>query len=355
MTAAQQDIGFFGHPRGLSTLFFTEMWERFSYYGMRALLILFMVAPVESGGLGFDKAKAGAVYGLYTGMVYLMSLPGGWIADRSLGARFAVFYGGILIACGHIFLALPAVNTFYFGLVLIVLGTGLLKPNVSALVGSLYEANDKRRDAGFSVFYMGINLGATIAPIVCGYVGQKINWHWGFGLAAIGMIAGLIQFWIGSKTFPVAAPSSAESRAALSKYGGMVAALVVVVAGLHLSGLIEITAIGLSDAFGLALLFTVIVSFAGLLILGNWTPEERKRLWVVLILFLAACVFWSSFEQAGSTLTLFAEEQTLNEMFGFAFPSSWFQVVQPGCLIIFAPLLAWLWVRMDDKQPSTPK
>ena len=354
MTATQLDTRFFGHPRGLATLFFTEMWERFSYYGMRALLILFMVAPVESGGLGFDKTKAGAVYGLYTGMVYLMSLPGGWIADRILGARHAVFYGGILIACGHIFLALPAVETFYFGLVLIVMGTGLLKPNVSALVGSLYEASDERRDAGFSVFYMGINLGATIAPIICGYVGQRINWHYGFGLAAVGMIAGLIQFWFGSKSFPAAPPSNLESKAALGKYGGLIAVLIVVVAALHLTGLIEITAIGLSNTFGLALLVTVIVSFAGLLIFGTWTAEERKRLWVVLILFLAACIFWSSFEQAGSTLSLFADELTANELFGFAFPSSWLQVVQPGCLIIFAPILGWIWLRLGHKQPSTP-
>ena len=354
---ADQDTKFFGHPRGLATLFFTEMWERFSYYGMRALLILFMVAPVASGGLGFDKTKAGAIYGLYTGTVYLACLPGGWIADRILGAKKAVLMGGVLIALGHVCLALPLLNTFYFGLLLIVCGTGLLKPNVSALVGSLYDKGDIRRDSGFSIFYMGINTGATIAPIICGYVGQRVNWHYGFGLAALGMMAGVIQFWFGSKQFPEIKPSQtvvAESTATLRTWLVVALGLVCIAGALHTFGMIEITAISISNTFGVLLVITVVATFSGLLFFGDWTREERQRLGVILVLFLAACIFWSSFEQAGSTLNLFAEEHTATQLFGFDFPASALQFVQPGALILLAPLLAGIWLKLGNSGPTTP-
>src|SRR6266436_542105 len=196
---SEYDRGFFGHPRGLSTLFFTEMWERFSYYGMRALLILFMTAAPAAGGLGFDTSTAGAVYGLYTSMVYMTSLPGGWVADRLIGQRRAVLYGGILIASGHFSMAVPSLTTFYLGLLLIVIGTGLLKGNISVIVGRLYRPDDHRRDAGFSIYYMGINLGAFFAPLVCGYLGQRVNWHIGFGAAGVGMVFGLVQYVLGAK------------------------------------------------------------------------------------------------------------------------------------------------------------
>src|SRR5437899_6739654 len=213
------DRAFFGHPRGLSTLFFTEMWERFSYYGMRALLILFMTAPIAAGGLGFDTGVAGAVYGLYTSMVYMTSLPGGWIADRLIGQRRAVLYGGIIIACGHFSMAFPSVTTFYLGLALIVVGTGLLKGNAAVIVGGLYGPHDHRRDAGFSIYYMGINLGAFIAPLVCGYLGQRVNWHVGFAAAGVGMVLGLVQYVAGSRTLGDAGlyPAPAESPAAAAK------------------------------------------------------------------------------------------------------------------------------------------
>src|SRR6185436_17681286 len=190
---------FFGHPRGLSTLFFTEMWERFSYYGMRALLILFMTAAPAAGGLGFDAATAGAVYGLYTSMVYMTTLPGGWIADRLIGPQRAVIAGGVLIASGHFSMAVPTLTTFYVGLALIVVGTGLLKGNVSVIVGRLYGAADVRRDAGYSIFYMGINVGSFLAPLVCGYLGQRVNWHVGFAAAGVGMVLGLVQFVAGRR------------------------------------------------------------------------------------------------------------------------------------------------------------
>ena len=181
------------HPRALYTLFLTEMWERFSYYGMRALLVLFMVDAVR-GGMGLTDKVATSVYGLYTAAVYLMSLPGGWLSDRIFGAQRTVWYGGIIIALGHFTLAIPRHETFYLGLVLVVIGSGILKPNMSALVGELYPEGGSRRDAGFTIFYMGVNLGACIGPLVCSWLGEKINWHYGFGAAGVGMVLGLIQF-----------------------------------------------------------------------------------------------------------------------------------------------------------------
>src|SRR6188472_4698222 len=218
-TPSAQDRAFFGHPRALSTLFFTEMWERFSYYGMRALLLLYMTAPLSAGGLGFDTAAAGAIYGLYTSMVYMTTLPGGWIADRLIGPRRAVLYGGIIIAAGHFCMAAAALAMFYFGLFLIVIGTGLLKGNVSVIVGKLYAQGDSRRDAGFSIFYMGINLGALIAPLVCGYLGQQINWHLGFGAAGVGMTIGVIQYLFGSAKLGNAgiAPGQDQSSAGAAR------------------------------------------------------------------------------------------------------------------------------------------
>src|SRR5687768_14654781 len=236
---APHDRAFFWHPRGLSTLFFTEMWERFSYYGMRALLILFMTASVSTGGLGFDTAAAGAVYGLYTSMVYMSTLPGGWLADRVIGQRRAVLYGGILLASGHFSMAFPTLATFYLGLFLIVIGTGLLKGNVSVIVGQLYAPGDARRDAGFSIFYMGINLGAFVAPLVCGYLGQRIDWHLGFAGAGFGMVIGLIQYVWGARYLGEAglhpAPAEPAAVARLKKSAalwGTVALIAIVCFGI---------------------------------------------------------------------------------------------------------------------------
>ena len=363
-TTPAHDRSFFGHPRALSTLFFTEMWERFSYYGMRALLLLYMTAPVTAGGLGFDTAQGGAIYGLYTSMVYLATMPGGWIADRLIGPRRAVLYGGVFIAAGHFSMALASLAMFYLGLFLIVIGTGLLKGNVSVIVGKLYAAGDNRRDAGFSIFYMGINLGAFIAPLICGYLGQEISWHYGFGAAGIGMTLGVIQYVLGTKNLGDAglapAPATSEERARWRTQAqisvGILLALVVIVGGGGYSGLLPVTATQVADAAGVFLLLLIVGFFGWLYTSSEWTPEERKRLYVIGVLFLAASIFWSLFEQAGSTLNLFARDQTRNAVLGAEFPSSWFQSMNSLFLIIFAPVMAWVWIRMSaaGTEPSTP-
>ncbi len=373
-----RDTRFFGHPKGLSTLFFTEMWERFSYYGMRALLILFMTAPLATGGLGFDTAKAGAIYGTYVSLVYITSLPGGWLADRFLGQRRATLYGGVLIMLGHISLAIPSLSTFYTGLGLVTLGTGLLKPNISTMVGALYTPEDERRDAGFSLYYMGINTGAFIAPLACGWAAQseqfrgiltrmgiapESSWHWGFGLAAVGMFLGLVQYLSGWKhlgdagMYP-ATPDSAEAATSQRRtlriglavaFGG--AALVWLLAR---TGAVTVTAQGVSNSLGVVLILTTVVFFLWMFLAGNWTSEERKRLVVVLVLFVAATIFWSVFEQAGSTLNLFAQRATRTEAFGYDFPSSWLQSVAPFSLVVLSPVFAWIWWRLGPRDPSSP-
>jgi POT family proton-dependent oligopeptide transporter len=363
--AGSLDTAFFGHPRGLSTLFFTEMWERFSYYGMRALLILFMTASVATGGLGFDTATAGAVYGLYTSMVYMTTLPGGWIADRLIGQRKAVLYGGIIIAAGHFCMAFSSLTTFYVGLFLIVIGTGLLKGNVSVIVGQLYAKGDIRRDAGFSIFYMGINLGAFIAPLVCGYLGQKVSWHIGFAAAGVGMTLGVIQYVLGARNLGDAglhpAPAASPQAAAALRRNATIAgvALVAVLAAFGVgaySGAIPITAKQVSDGAGYMLLAIVVLFFGWLFTSSNWSPDERKKLWVIGVLFLAAALFWSVFEQAGSTLNLFADRNTENVIFGWSYPSSWFQSLNSLYIIALAPVFGWLWLRLarSQSEPSSP-
>jgi POT family proton-dependent oligopeptide transporter len=363
--ASKHDRAFFGHPRGLSTLFFTEMWERFSYYGMRALLLLFMTAPVAAGGLGFSAAQGGAVYGLYTSMVYMMTLPGGWIADRFIGQRRAVLYGGILIASGHFSMAVPSLTTFYLGLFLIVIGTGLLKGNVSVMVGYLYSKEDKRRDAGFSLFYMGINMGAFFAPLVCGYLGQNVNWHIGFASAGVGMLFGLVQYMAGGRYLGTAGlnPAPAESPAAAATLrhravviGSILAAAIAVFAAGTFIGVLPITATQVADAAGYFLLFLTLGFFGWLFSSGGWSREERHRLYAIGALFFAAAIFWSVFEQAGSTLNLFADRNTNNVLLGFSFPSSWFQSENSLFLWMLAPVFAWLWLRLGEtgKEPSSP-
>ncbi|HEV7572244.1 MAG TPA: peptide MFS transporter [Thermoanaerobaculia bacterium] len=302
----------FGHPRGLATCFFTEMWERFSYYGMRALLILYMVAPVDKGGLAFSTEKGASIYGWYTMGVYAMSVPGGWVADKLLGLYRSVLLGGIIIAAGHFMMAYPSLPTFYAGLISIVIGTGLLKPNVSGIVGTLYSKDDVRRDAGFSVFYMGINLGAFIAPLICGPLGQRVNWHYGFGAAGVGMTLGVIQYMLGKKHI---APGLAR----------------------HAKEEVDERAAELAEGRS-----------------SSFTREEWRRISVIAILFFFSMLFWGAFEQAGSSLNLFADQKTQLSVAGHSFPSTLFQSVQPLFVIIFSPIFALLWLRMGRHEPSSP-
>jgi proton-dependent oligopeptide transporter, POT family len=363
---------FFGHPRGLATLFFTEMWERFSYYGMRALLILFMTAAVAEGGLGFDAQRAGAIYGLYTAFVYLAALPGGWVADRLIGQRRSVLYGGIVIAIGHFSMAIPAVTRalgelppFYAGLALIVVGTGLLKPNISTMVGELYPEGGARRDAGFSIFYMGINLGAFIAPLVTGFLGETIDWHLGFAAAGVGMALGVVQYVLGERHLGSAGlqpnvamepvrPAAAGSRALGL---GLVATLVLFLAMLQLFGVVDLaTAVGLAAAGGVVIVTLSAFYFGYMFVAGGLDPTERKRLAVIVVLFVFSAVFWSGFEQAGSSLNLFARDLTDRVIGGWEVPASFLQSVNSMFIILLAPVFAWLWIWLNRRnaEPSSP-
>ncbi|MBC8330059.1 MAG: MFS transporter [Planctomycetes bacterium] len=541
---------FFGHPRGLMTLFFTEMWERFSYYGMRAILLLFMVEAAAKGGLGFSADSAGPIYAMYTSMVYLVSVPGGWLADNFLGPRRAVLYGGIVIMTGHILLALIGTATFFAGLGCIVIGTGLLKPNISVIVGQLYSEEDRRRDAGFSIFYMGINIGAFAAPLLCGFLAQhdifrgwleaqgfdpNHSWHWGFGLAAVGMFFGLVQYLLSAHHLGEAGlkPNAPEDPVKRAKNRrtltiGLVGTMALAVGlftfdrsasyaesitwspaeggleiecyGVHLEGAyspmhdkvlvangdleahlgvggfealqeavfadrlaageakgslddvffrvdrtigtgeaaiteevavrslrwepaaegvrvfgalegtdgaetelgvipagfirddlpdslapvlgdmlgemldksIEAgTAVGavptglevkhgglnednIHDGFTYALLALVVLFFGKLFVIEKWTRAERARLIVITVLFCGAAIFWGIFEQAGSTLTLFADRSTNNSLFGFQFPASWWQSLNPLLIVCIAPLMGMLWLRLGKRNPSYP-
>ena len=360
------DRSFFGHPRALSTLFFTEMWERFSYYGMRAILVLYMTrATVDANpGLGYDVATAGAIYGLYTSLVYLTTIAGGWIADNMWGQRRAVFVGGCVIAAGHFSMAVPATPMFFLGLMLIVVGTGLLKPNVSTIVGDLYPEGGARRDAGFSIFYMGINTGAFLGPILCGLFGENYNWHWGFSLAGFGMLIGLVQFRAGEKHFGeigrYEGGSDAATLASRSRlvYGLMAAtAAAALVAGwLIATGAWTPDLPAIGENLGYGIIALAILYFAWLLALGGHTALEKKRLLVIFWLFILAALFWSGFEQAGSSLNLFAEGLTDRVVFGWEAPASWLQSVNAIFIILLAPVFGslWVWLASRNANPSIP-
>lgn len=359
LDSEKDTTGIGGHPRGLTTLFFTEMWERFSYYGMRALLILYMTTAIANGGMGLDNKRAASIYAAYVGSVYLMSIPGGWFADNVLGTRMAVLVGGVLIACGHFSMALPTTVSFFAGLILIVLGTGLLKPNVSAIVGSLYSPNDPRRDAGFSIFYMGINLGAGLAPLICSYLGENISWHMGFGMAGIFMALGIVQFVAHGERLshvghPPAFPPETLRRNAL--IGSVFTALIVLTVILLYFGPQTIQdyrpAIMIGGvALGLVWLFTSYLK-----------PEEKKPVSAIVVLFCFSVVFWAVFEQAGSSFNLFARDFTdrsvpqsiANIIRAPEFPAGWYQSVNSFFLISLAPVFSWIWLRLGTRQPSSP-
>ena len=427
-TLEAQQNDFFGHPRGLSTLFFTELWERFSYYGMRALLVLFMTAEAigNNPGLGLSVGEATAIYGLYTFFVYMLSLPGGWIADNLWGQRKAVFIGGIIIAMGHFSMAVPTTTFFFIGLALIVIGTGLLKPNVSSMVGDLYPEGGAKRDAGFSIFYMGINFGAILGPLLCGLLGEGYNWHYGFTLAGFGMVLGLISYKVGGKYLGTAGdlkvdvdPDTLAKRSKIFyTVVSIIGALIVLLGFLVSSGAVELALESLAGNLGLVAVVITVAFFGYIIFFGGHTGEEKKRLGVIFWLFILAAIFWSGFEQAGSSLNIFTAELVnrsagpsvflggigalmltallaiplgyytyktwtrediwsvakiavvftsvgLLGLFywmlsqvgkGWEIPASTLQLINPSFIVIFAPIFGfmWTWLASKNANPSIP-
>ena len=368
MESSAQSRQWFGHPRGLSTLFFTELWERFSYYGMRAMLVLFMTtsAAAVNPGLDFGEGTAGAVYGLYTFFVYVLALPGGWIADNIWGQRKAVFVGGCIIALGHFTMAgpmigLPDNGCFFMGLALIAIGTGLLKPNVSTMVGDLYPEGGARRDAGFSIFYTGINLGAFLGPILAGYLGENFSWHWGFGLAGLGMVIGLIQYRLGGKYLGSAGllqtpqgPEALQKKTRVTYTVVGVALVVLILLGWFL--LQRMTLDFLAELLGYAVIAIAILYFAYLLIFTKHTRMEKRRLGVIFWLFVLSAIFWSGFEQAGSSLNLFGRDSTNRMIIGWELPATWLQSVNALFIIVLAPVFGSMWITLArlKRNPSIP-
>jgi POT family proton-dependent oligopeptide transporter len=354
------------HPRGLSTLFFTEMWERFTFYGMRSLLVLYMTAAVTSGGLGISETEAVSIYGLYLGCVYLFSLPGGWIADRLIGQQKAVIAGAVLIAAGNMMLGLQQQTMFYLGLVVIVLGVGLLKPNISAMVGQLYtDRPSAQRDAGFLIFYMGINIGGFLAPLLVGTVGEKFSWSAGFVLAGALMLLGLLQFVLQRQHLKGAglefsAKTPAERRSSWLFLLIGLAALGALVLAMY-GGLIPADPRSLAEKTGLFMVALAVFFFGYIFVFGKLNADEAKRVAVIVVLFLGAATFFMGFELAGSTFNLFARDYTDRSLFGGFFPdgahpASWYQSLNPLYIILFAPMFGSLWVRLGQRnlEPSIP-
>jgi POT family proton-dependent oligopeptide transporter len=359
---------FFGHPRGLATLFLTEMWERFTYYGMRALLVLFLVGAVSTGGFGLDDRTAVAIYGLYTAAVYLAGLPGGWIADRLIGAQRAVLSGGAAIMAGNALLAMSTTpRGFYLGLVVVVIGVGLLKPNVSAIVAGLYPEGGARLDSAFTIFYIGINVGAFLGPLVTGEAQILYGARAGFATAAVFMGVGILQFYLTRRhlgrvglgvSTDAAAPLAARARSRdwqrLWLGAGAAAALLAAVS----FGWIAVNPAGLARAVTYLIGAMAVLYFIYYLFIANLSPEERKRGVVMVVLFAGCALFFSGFEQAGSSLNLFAERYTDRTLpaLNFVIPASWFQSLNSLFIFIFAPFFAWAWIALAKRHlnPSAP-
>lgn len=361
---------FFGHPRGLATLFLTEMWERFTFYGMRAVLILFLVASLASGGLGLDDKTAAAIYGLYNGAVYLAALPGGWVADRLIGAQRAVMIGGLLITAGNVLLAISSSPTgFYIGLLVIVLGVGLLKPNVSAIVAGLYPEGGARLDSAFTIFYIGINIGGALGPLVIPVAQKFFGLRAGFGAGAFFMLLGVVQFYLTRKYLGEAGVRASTVHAAGSDTRTVprskewvrlwigVAVLALVVLGASL-GWIPLNALRLGHAAAYIIAGMGILYFFYYFLFADLTTEERRRGVVLLVLFVGCALFFSGFEQAGSSLNLFAERYT-DRMIGwlhFEIPTGWFQSLNSIFIVLCAPFFAWMWIALARRNlnPSAP-
>ncbi|ADD43595.1 peptide MFS transporter [Stackebrandtia nassauensis] len=362
-TTASNDRSFFGHPWALATLFSTELWERFSFYGMRAILVLFLTASVANGGWGWAAGDANALYGVYNGFVYLMALPGAWIADRLIGARRSVLWGGVIIALGHYSLALPWQPTFFLGLVLIVCGTGLLKPNMSAMVGELYPRDDPRRDAGFSLFYMGINIGGFVAPLITGYLAGNVGWHMGFAAAGVGMTIAVIWYVVGGRGMgdlgrEVVKPLVEGESAKLVRnvlIGGVLSIAACVAAVWVLT---DVAGMGSSTAILLVITFVpiivAVVYFVRMFADPGMTSVERSRVHAYVYLFVFAAAFWLIYDQAGSVINLFTEKDVdLDLPLVGQVSAAMLQSINPILIIIGSPLAAIVWLRLGHRL-STP-
>ena len=353
---------FFGHPIGLRTLFLTEMWERMSYYGMRALLVLYMTGAVTgfNPGLGWSQVESQAIYGIYSGMVYFMVVPGGWIADNILGHQKAVLIGALIIALGHFTLAIPIEQTFFLGLIFVVLGTGLLKGNISTIVGQLYDGQDDRRDSGYTIFYMSINIGSTLGFLICSYLGEKIGWHWGFGAAGIGMTFGVIQYikhrhLLGDAGMhPNEMPD--EKRKKFTNYLKVSLVAMFLVIGAGLFGFIVIDPRFFAEQFAYFLTIVAGLYFIYLFLFAGLSASERKNLILLFLLFIGAAAFWSGFDQSAGSLNIFARDYTDLSVAGYKIPVGWLQFANPIIVVLFAPIFAGIWAQLARKNldPSLP-
>lgn len=357
-----KDTAFFGHPIGLRTLFLTEMWERMSYYGMRALLVLYMTGSLTgfNPGMGLSAIDANAIYGIYVGMVYFMVVPGGWIADNILGHQKAVLIGAIIIALGHFTLAIPIEQTFFLGLILVVLGTGLLKGNISTIVGNLYQQNDQRRDSGYTIFYMSINIGSTLGFLICSWLGEKIGWHYGFGAAGIGMAFGVYQFINYRHLLGDAGMNPNEmldsKRAKLISWTKRSLVLMFLVIGLGLFGMITIDPRVFAENFAYFLTIVAGAYFIYLYGFAGLNSNEKKNLLLLFVLFIGAAAFWSGFDQSASSLSIFARDYTDLSVAGYIIPIGWLQFANPIFVVTFAPIFAGIWAYLArmNLDPSLP-
>ncbi len=344
----------FGHPKGLFVLFFTEMWERFSYYGMRAILFLYLTKAASEGALALPEDQGGAIMGLYMASVYLLTLPGGWIADNILGQKKSIWYGAICIMIGHIILAIPgSVGVFFSGLAMVAIGTGLLKANISSIVGELYPEGGARRDAAFSIFYLGINLGAFLGMFIVGYLGEKVGWHYGFGAAAFAMLFGVINFRLNQKHLTHVGNEPAQKSKLTYVY--VVVGLLVFTAMLLITGVLDSIALANIMKYiisGITLGYFAYIGFMD----KSLTVVERKRVGVLFILFIGISIFWSGFEQASTTLTIFADRHTDRNLFGWELPASWMQNANSMFILIFSAPVGALWIYLNRKNlnPTLP-
>jgi POT family proton-dependent oligopeptide transporter len=352
---------FSNHPKGLKVLFYTELWERMSYYGMRGLLVLFMTASISEGGLNYSNVSASAIYGIYASLVYLLALPGGWIGDRILGQQKAILYGGLTITLGHFILAINYTSTFFFGLAFVVLGTGLLKPNISALVGGLYEKKEELKQSGFTLFYMAINVGSILGFFICGYLGEKIGWHYGFSAAGFGMALGIIRYKyslpilgkIGLK--PNLKITNSEKRRDIRLIlFSLTLIFIFLLSGIF--GVIKVDPIPLANILTLVIASIAILYFLYIFLFGNLNTKEKKNICMIIILFISSAFFWAGFDQAGSSFSIFAKEYTDRFIFNWEYPSSWIQILNPVLVVVLSPFIASLWITLGKKMldPSLP-